>query len=80
MLDARICIRSVGETHRRFRGRIGYAKGNHYVMSDQPPIFKKRSVPYARKRRLEEELDRLMQTKVIEPVRYSDWTTPIVPS
>ena len=32
-----------------------------------------------RKRKVEEELDRLVQTKVIEPVRYSDWATPIVP-
>ena len=27
----------------------------------------------------EDELDRLVQTKVIEPERYSDWATPIVP-
>ena len=34
---------------------------------------------FALKRKVEEELDRLVQTKVIEPVRYSDWATPIVP-
>ena len=51
-----------------------------YVVSDQPPnYFKPRSVPYALKRNVEEELDRLVQTKVIEPVRYSDWAIPIVP-
>ena len=51
-----------------------------YVVSDQPPnYFKPRSVPYALKRNVEEELDRLMQTKAIEPVRYSDWAIPIVP-
>ena len=49
-------------------------------MSHQPPkFFKPRSVPYELKRKVEEELDRLVQTKVIEPVRYSDWATPIVP-
>ena len=30
-------------------------------------------------RKIEEELHRLVLTKVIEPVRYSDWATPIVP-
>ena len=50
------------------------------IVSDQPPkFFKPRSVPYAPNRKVEEELDRLVQAKVIEPVRYSDWATPIVP-
>ena len=51
-----------------------------YVVSDQPPkFFKPRSVPYALKKKVEEVLDRLVQTTVIEPVRYSDLATPIVP-
>ena len=51
-----------------------------YGVSDQPPrFFKPRSVPYALKRKIEEELDKLVQTNVIELVRYSDWATPIVP-
>ena len=29
MLHARACLGSVGETHRSFRGRTGYADGNH---------------------------------------------------
>ena len=49
-------------------------------MSDKPPEFPKpRLVPYALKRNVEEELDRSVQTNVTEPVRYSNWTTPIVP-
>ena len=76
MLHARICIRSVGETHRRFRGTTAKI----YVVSDQPPtFFKPRSVPDALKMKVEEEMDRLVQTKLIETVRYSDWATPIVP-
>ena len=62
---------------------LGMLKGTTatiYVVNDQPPtFFKPRSVPYALKRKVEEELDWLVQTKAIEPVRYSDWATPIVP-
>ena len=51
-----------------------------YVVSDQSSkFFKPRSVMYALKRKVDDELDRSVQTKVIEPVRYSDWATPIVP-
>ena len=51
-----------------------------YVVSNQPPLFfKPSSVPYLLKRKVKEELDRLVQTKVIEPVRYCNWATPIVP-
>ena len=47
-----------------------------YVVSE---FFKRRSVPYALKSNVEEGRRRLLQTKVIEPVRYSDWAIPIVP-
>ena len=76
MLHAGIYIRSVGETHRRFRERLGMLKGiiaKIYVVSVEPSkFFKSRSVPYALKRKVEEELDRLVQMKLIEPVCYSD--------
>ena len=63
---------------------LGMLKGTTakmYVVSDQPRkfVFEPRSVPYALKRKVEEELARLAQTKVIEPVRYSVWATTIVP-
>ena len=61
-------------------GTLTGAKANIYVDSSQPPKFcKPRSVPYAMKRKVEEELDRLVESKVIEPVRFSEWATPIVP-
>ena len=44
-----------------------------------PKFFKARPVPYAMRKKEEQELDRLVQTNVMEPVRYSDWATPIVP-
>ena len=61
---------------------LGMLKGTTatiYVVSDQPPkYFKPGSVRYAVKRKIEKELDRLVQTTAIEPLRYSDWATPIV--
>ena len=58
---------------------LGMPKGTTakiYVESDQPSKFlKQRTVPYALKRKVEEELDRSMQTKVIVPVLYSDLAT-----
>ena len=77
-------VSGVVEKHLEVFGeRLGMLKGitaKSYVVSDQPPkFFKPRSVPYTLKRKVEEELDRLMQTKVIEPVRYCAWATPIVP-
>ena len=45
-----------------------------YVKSSQPPKFvKPRSVPYALKTKVEEEMDRLVQRKVIEPVPYFEY-------
>ena len=38
-----------------------------------------RSLPCALKRKIEEELDRSVQTTVIERERYSNWATPVVP-
>ena len=47
---------------------------------DQPPIFcKARSVPYAIQPQVEEELDRLIELQIIEPVLFSDWVAPIAP-
>ena len=47
------------------------AKANIYVDS--------RSVPCAMKRKVEEEVDRLVESKVIEPVLFSEWATSILP-
>ena len=50
------------------------------VSSDATPkFFKPRSVPYALKSRVEEELDRLEEQGVWERVQYSKWAAPIVP-
>ena len=44
-----------------------------------PKFFKPRSVPYALKERIEEDLKRLEQLGVIEQISHSDWAAPIVP-
>ena len=56
----------------------GVAAKIHVDASQAPKLFKLRSVPYVMKQKVELELDQLIETKVIEPVRYSEWSTAIV--
>ena len=44
-----------------------------------PRFFKLRSVPYALKGAIEQDLERLERAGILEKVRYSDWAAPIVP-
>ena len=46
---------------------------------DKPLYFKARSVPFALKQKVEQELERLESQDVITPVPFSEWATPIVP-
>jgi len=45
----------------------------------EPKYMKARPVPYALKKDVEDELERLVSEGVYEPVAHSDWATPIVP-
>ena len=38
-----------------------------------PRFFKARSIPYALKEKVENQLDRLQQEGIIEPVQFAEW-------
>ena len=66
-----------------FQEELGKLKGIQakvHVDGDRVPVFfKPGPLPYATRRKVEEELQRLEQDQVIEPVKYSDLAAPIVP-
>ena len=45
----------------------------------RPKFYRPQSVPYTMRAKVEQELDRLHQQGIIEPVQFSDWAAPIVP-
>ena len=61
-------------------GQFREGKFKLHVKSDCKPVFcKPRPVPHAMRERIEEEIDRLVREKVVEPVESSEWATPVVP-
>ena len=65
-----------------FKSELGTLKGYKaqiIVNKDTQPRFcKARPVPYAMRKMVEEELERLESEGVIEPIQFADWATPIV--
>ena len=51
----------------------------HVDPNVQPRFLKARSVPYALRSKVEEELNKLESEGVIVPVQHSEWAAPIVP-
>ena len=62
-------------------GKVEGVKGKTYVdSSERPRFFNARPVAYALREKTERELDRLVQEGTLEPVEFSEWATPIVPT
>ena len=51
----------------------------HMQEGTEPVFCKAKPVPYALRDRIEGELERLVQEGHLEPVKVSDWASPIVP-
>ena len=66
-----------------FSAQTGSLKGIQASLSMHsdvtPKFLKPRSVPYALKPAIENDLERLENAGIIKQVTYSDWATPIVP-
>ena len=66
-----------------FKDELGEVRGTTakiYVDPQATPRFcKPRTVPYALRGRVEQELDRLERDGIIQPVEFSEWAAPIVP-
>lgn len=65
-----------------FRNELGTFTKGKIELKVKPnahaKFFKARPVPFALKGKVEEELDRLQNRGVLEPVENSDWATPLV--
>ena len=62
---------------------LGLLKGEKakIYMNDnaKPKYFKARLIPYALRQKVETELNRMVETGILEHVQVSEWATPIVP-
>ena len=75
---------SILEAHEAvFKPELGTLRGMeaklHVEAEAQPLFFRARTVPFALRQKVEQELERLEQEGVVEPVTFSDWAAPIVP-
>lgn len=56
----------------------GFQATIHMEKNSTPIFFKPYTVPYGLRDKVDEELDRLVKEKILTPVRYSQWASPIV--
>ncbi|CAI5685796.1 unnamed protein product [Oreochromis niloticus] len=57
----------------------GFAAKIHVARDAKLCFYKPRSVPFAMKKKVEQELERQLEEKIIQPVKFSEWAVPIVP-
>ena len=77
-------LQQVLDRHRDvFKEELGELRGTaakiHIERDAQPRFEKARPVPFAIRKKVEQELERLQALGVIRPVQFSDWAAPIVP-
>lgn len=61
-------------------GTFNVGKVKLYLKDNAVPKFcKPRHIPYALKAKVEVELDKLVKLKILTPINFSQWATPIVP-
>ena len=44
-----------------------------------PKFYKAHLVPYAKRKKIEEELEHLTEEGIVEPIQFSEWAAPVVP-
>lgn len=66
-----------------FSDRLGcfnkYKIKLHLKEDAKPRFIKARPVPFALREKLDKEIDRLVESEIIEPVKFSEYASPIVP-
>ena len=61
-------------------GKVKDVQARIHITPEAMPVFcRARTVPYALREKIEEEISRLQDQGIIEPVRFSDWAAPVVP-
>ena len=82
--QTKLTLEAVLDKHSKvFREELGMVRGVtaklHVDPLARPKFYRPRSVPYAMKDKVKQELDHLHQQGIIEPVQFSEWAAPIVP-
>jgi hypothetical protein len=66
-----------------FKDELGCVQGTSAKFHVDPTVpskfFKARQVPYSIREKVDKELERLQNEKIIEPVESADWAAPVVP-
>lgn len=78
--DAEMLIDEHSELFRENTGKMKGFQAKIEVDSDANPIFcRSRLVPFAMKKKIQDELSKLESEGIIEKVVHSDWAAPLVP-
>ncbi|UYV64628.1 K02A2.6-like, partial [Cordylochernes scorpioides] len=78
------CIDSlIGSYANLFKDELGclkYVKLDINIKKEEAPVFcKARSLPYSLKKKVEDELECMVERGILEPIVHASWAAPIVP-